>query len=177
LTSFFFALMKMIVSFQVCGGLFTQIRLDPTRASTQIQTCYDVANIAQQEGLDPILAVAVAFTESRLIPTAESSEGAVGAMQVIPKYCCPNRKKQGCDLIKAGVNTLQRLKTRHKQWDKTLCHYNNGNKCYPSGKGYARHVLAYQRKIAKNMGNNELLTKPLLLSIISSHLINTPTQR
>lgn len=167
----------MVISFQVCGGLFEYKKMDPDRGLIQLQTCYNVANIAQEEGLDPVLAVSVAFTESRMIPTAESSEGAVGAMQVIPKYCCPNRKKQGCDLIKAGVNTLQRLKTRHKQWGKALCHYNNGNTCYPSGKGYARLVLAYESNIAKTIENNELLTKPIVSFILSAYLINTHTQR
>lgn len=51
----------------------------------QAQYALEIARKAKQMGIDPKLAVAVAFRESALKPEAKGSSGEIGLMQVMPK--------------------------------------------------------------------------------------------
>jgi len=99
------------------------------------EVCLEVAEKAINSDLDPIIAVALSYSESRFTRAARSNVGAVGPLQVIPKWTCPNRRKKGCDLVQAGVDTLIKLREKHwgplatPNWMKIICHYNSGNVC------------------------------------------------
>ena len=110
-------------------------------------TCSDVASKAVRQDVDAVLAVAVAWTESRFDPRATSARAAQGPMQVMPRYWCPERTAEGCDLAHAGIRALDHYLEQHAQPIKALCHYNAGNVCGPRGVRYARYVLATARRL------------------------------
>ena len=103
--------------------------------------CLDVARAAREGGVSPRLAVTLAWSESRWRADVESPAGAVGPLQVVPRYWCPGKRRHGCDLTRAGVHALRTLIGRHGA-ERGLCHYASGNACTPRARRYARHVLA-----------------------------------
>jgi soluble lytic murein transglycosylase-like protein len=110
------------------------------RLVTMQSACVEVADKAREQGMDRYLALAMAWEESRFTPTAVSSEGAIGTMQVIPRWACPNRTRQGCDLVAAGVRAYLSWLKRYKEPKLALCHYNSGNRCNDRSRGYATRV-------------------------------------
>jgi len=114
---------------------------------SRMETCMEIAETAEDLGVDPALAVSVAWIESKFYAKAESKRGARGPMQVIPKYHCPDGKLKGCDLIETGVLALQKYLRKYagkgervRPLKKALCHYASGNKCTKQGKRYAASV-------------------------------------
>jgi hypothetical protein len=104
--------------------------------------CYRVGEAAERAGLPPELAVALAYTESRLNPGAASDRGALGPLQVIPVWHCPGRRARGCDLIEAGILALLRFERKFgPAWEDTLCHWAQGNGCWAVGRRFARIVI------------------------------------
>ena len=55
----------------------------------RLTTCVEIADAAVDADVPVVLAVAVGYEESKFVPTVKSSAGAIGAMQVLPKYHCP----------------------------------------------------------------------------------------
>tara|TARA_R110000824_G_scaffold101754_1_gene241685 strand:- start:158 stop:613 length:456 start_codon:yes stop_codon:yes gene_type:complete len=112
-----------------------------------LSVCYQVGEAAERAGLPPELAVALAYTESRLNPAAESSAGALGPLQVIPRWHCPGGRARGCDLIDAGILALLKFERKFgPSWDDVLCHWTQGNKCWSVGRRFARIVLERAEK-------------------------------
>lgn len=84
----------------------------------RLETCSAVAEEAIVQGVDPKLAISVAWMESRFYPDAKNKKsGAVGPMQILPHYWCPNKKGEfsihrsdgvakGCNTLKQGVYAL-----------------------------------------------------------------------
>ena len=107
---------------------------------------------ATAQNIDPYLAAAVAWKESRFSTTAHSTTGDCGVMQVNArwsKYTCTQlqNKRTG---IKAGVQALLYWKKRfenRKPRHRWLCHYNSGNKCWRRSKAYAHGVLRILRRL------------------------------
>ena len=71
-------------------------------------TCVAIVEEAEGMNVPPALAVSVAMSESKLNPEAVSSAGALGPLQVIPRYNKPpkNWKDEDPFLIRHGVATL-----------------------------------------------------------------------
>jgi len=92
---------------------------------SRARVCLSVATEAVEQGVDPMLAAAVAHVESGFRKTAQSSAGAVGPMQVITKFWCKNKK---CDLIKAGVKALDTYVSKYGERE-GLCRYVSGRAC------------------------------------------------
>jgi len=110
--------------------------------SVALAVCHDVAAAALVEGVPVELALALAYTESRLNPTAESSRGALGPLQVVPWFHCPGKRRRGCDLVGVGVRTMLRFLGRFgPSWRVALCHWNSGNRCYRRSRLFSRIVL------------------------------------
>lgn len=71
----------------------------------RVQICEIIIEEADKQGVDSTLAVAVALEETRLTEGLKSNKGAIGPLQVLPKYWCDKRKY--CDPIEAGVRALR----------------------------------------------------------------------
>lgn len=100
-----------------------------------LRVCVDIAEAAYEHGVDPRIAVAVGYTESRWRHGLVSSVGAVGPMQVRPEYHCPDGRADGCDLVATGVRTLRRYLDEEGAAMPALCRY-------ATGTGYSRCAYA-----------------------------------
>lgn len=110
---------------------------------------------ARTHGLDPRLAVAVAWHESRWDPSARSHAGAVGMMQVQPATVQRVAREIGesltpmdpVDNATAGVIYLSWLQDNFESTRRALIAYNQGSRAlhedgpYPSAERYAEAVL------------------------------------
>ena len=76
---------------------------------SRLETCYEVASVANGFDLDPLLLVSVAWHESRFNNAAVSRAGAVGALQIMPKIWCGS---QHCDYIYVGGRAYSRWRKR-----------------------------------------------------------------
>lgn len=86
--------------------------------------CEAVGRQALEQGVDPMLAIAVAMVESRFTDVL-SKKGAKGPMGVIPKYTCP--RKGVCNYIEAGVRALKiHLDNNHWDYCQSLAQFNRG---------------------------------------------------
>tara|TARA_R110002110_G_scaffold3598_10_gene18417 strand:- start:2531 stop:3229 length:699 start_codon:yes stop_codon:yes gene_type:complete len=88
---------------------------------------------AQETGVPPSLAMAVAHVESGFNPTAVSAAGAVGVMQIMPQTGEGEFGVEEAALydprinIRIGVEFLRQLYLRYdRRWDLALSHYNGG---------------------------------------------------
>jgi len=110
-------------------------------------TCGRVARAAREQGVPVPLALSVAWSESRFAHSARSGAGAVGPMQVVPRWWCPGGGADGCDLVRAGVMALRvYLAQERGQLRPALCKYNRGGPCRPAAERYAEGVEARARR-------------------------------
>jgi len=102
----------------------------------RLAVCHEVAHKAEALGIKPRIAIAIAYEESRFEVDRVSSAGAIGPMQVLPKYLeCLTKP---CDSVRDGLLILQRWM---KHFPKTyLCHYNAGWRCNRASRRYARRI-------------------------------------
>jgi len=119
----------------------------------RLGACVQVANAAEEMGVSQSLVVSLGFEESRFDETVKSSAGAVGVLQILPKYGCPRGRIKNCDLIRSGVATLRRWLKRYKTPREALCHYNAGNTCNKRSRSYARRILKRQHRLRAQMKN------------------------
>ena len=144
----------MIKAFAICLALAA---LEPTVAQThRFQTCMAVGMVAEREGVDPSLAVALAWHESSMLTSLVSRAGAVGPLQVVPRWGCPGGQKDGCDLIGAGVRMLK-MWQRHTRGDDRMAvaHYNGGRKPGKSSVRWARWVIITRDKLQRSYVNED----------------------
>jgi len=117
--------------------------------SDRIATCIYVASKAESLGEDPSLIVSLAWSESRFNWKAKSKQGAIGPLQVIPKYWCKGRKK--CERIEAGLRALtwwrahandKGVKWCTREWMiHALCRYNAGYRCGRKSRAWAATIM------------------------------------
>lgn len=69
-----------------------------------VLVCEEIVERAEDGGVDPVFAVAVASEETRFRNDVISKRGAVGALQILPEYWCPS--VGACDPIDAGLSAL-----------------------------------------------------------------------
>jgi soluble lytic murein transglycosylase-like protein len=104
-------------------------------------------------GLDPLLVLAVIAVESSFNPLAESSMGAKGLMQIIPKYHQAKLSALGGDEavldpeanIHVGARILQEYVYRRGSLEAGLQYYNGASA--DSSAQYAQKVLAERRRL------------------------------
>ena len=135
------------------GGQSYNERFIERHYQDRFDTCMDVAQLAEDMGLDPMLAVSTALTESGLNKKVVSSAGAVGPLQILPKYFCPNKQEKGCDLVHGGISALLRFLTKYKNEHDALCHYNAGNKCGKQAHRYARRIIKRRDRWRQELEN------------------------
>lgn len=111
----------------------------------QVVQCSKVMREAERQGVDQHIAVAVAWKESRFNPRARSKVGAVGVMQIIPRYWCPNKRR--CDSVVYGIRALKKLKKTYGQRD-YLCRYASGKSCaLKPARRYKQSVKRFSRRM------------------------------
>lgn len=118
-----FTVSGLLCVFAFCGAVVE--KQTGRRHASRIDVCVDVATEAERQGVYPPLAVAVAWRESALTRNAVSSAGAVGPMQVIPRFWC---RSKPCDHIEAGVRALRYYTKRYGD-NGGLCAYFSGKPC------------------------------------------------
>jgi len=113
------------------------------RLDSRAAVCMDVVEEAERQGVDPMLAVSVAHVESGFRRGARSHAGAVGPMQVIPRFWC---KSKPCNHIEAGVRALRTYTESHGEGE-GLCRYVSGRACRGSKtrRRYRDKVLRFKR--------------------------------
>ena len=122
----------------------------------RIETCLRVGDAAVEAGIDPAVAIALSYTESRFNKEAVSSRGAEGPLQVLPKYYCPGKTSRDCDLIDAGIQAIIRHNKRFgPRLREVLCHWNSGNKCYRKSRLFAKKVIKRARNLRRKHGDQE----------------------
>ena len=110
-----------------------------------------IAKEAQRNNLEPEMIAAVIQVESSWYPRAESSAGACGLMQVIPKW---NPKRDGtiytCEQLKDPETNIRAGSAALRRWlDRAsgdmhlaLCAYNAGNICFKKMRtSYVKRVM------------------------------------
>lgn len=124
---------------QITGGLDVDLH-------ERLETCSAIAEEAKSQGVDPSLAVSVAWMESRFYYHAKNKKsGALGPMQILPRYWCPNTAGiwsihradgdvKNCNTLKQGVFALKYFVRTRQSIKKALASY-----------GYTREDSAYVR--------------------------------
>ncbi len=137
-------------------------------AATRSQVKRIVVEESLRAGFPPSLAMAVAKAESDFNDAAESSAGARGVMQIMPKTA---RDLYGIDRddlwdarlnVQLGIDYLESLIRRYRgQWDIALSHYNGGSavgdpsdpRVIPATSAYVNKVLRLQRQYRAEAGS------------------------
>lgn len=94
---------------------------------SRIEICERVAQSALRKNVDPVLAISVAFVESKFTD-AVSKKKARGPLGVIPKYHCKGKNAlPTCDYIDAGIDALDTaLNLSGYDYCSALALYNRG---------------------------------------------------
>jgi len=122
--------------------------------ASRLAVCNDVALAAVKGEVDPILAISVAYSESRFShPT--SKKGAKGPLGVLPKYHCDDPKS--CDYTQAGVDALRKfLEINEFNYCKALAQFNRGlgGKCEKGRPEYtyATYILGVYEELCEKTG-------------------------
>jgi soluble lytic murein transglycosylase-like protein len=112
---------------------------------------------AAEAGLDPLLVLAVISVESRFNPLAESTMGAKGLMQIIPKYHRAKLAEHGGDHavldpesnIQVGTRILQEYIYRTGTLEAGLQFYNGASR--DESAKYAQKVMAERARLEETM--------------------------
>ena len=90
----------------------------------RVSTCAAVMEEARKQGVDPRLAAAVAWSESRWYSgVTNKRSGAKGPLQILPRYWCPSKDgvwriheygTRTCDYIEGGIRALKYYTTHRK---------------------------------------------------------------
>lgn len=154
------ALVCMLAMAEMVAGYGGNI---PPGYDDKVSVCLEVARAAENEDLPVSIVVSVAYEESAFNRDLESKVGAVGPLQIIPRYHCPNsngetdpHKRQGrlsgCDLIRDGVKALKWFwESYHQNWAVSLAHYNSGTKIFPSSRAYSKRVRRRAKRIDRQI--------------------------
>ena len=73
----------------------------------RLEICSVVYAQALKHEVSPILAITIAFHESKFTNVTASDGKGFGAMQATPHLWCDTKKKEDCDLIEAGIKALK----------------------------------------------------------------------
>ena len=134
-----------------CALLLSAHPMKDNDRANRTAVCIHVGKAALDADLDPAVIISVAWYESALNPRAVSSAGAVGPLQVLPRYFCPRKRVKGCDLTQAGIRAFKAWKKRYPVLKDTLCHYNSGNVCNKKSRRYASLVIRLSKKLRRGV--------------------------
>lgn len=114
------------------GASYTRHYIGTTPARYAV--CVDTWQAAELGGVDPIAAVAIATIETKLRWGRVSPAGAIGPMQILPQYHCPQGQVEGCDTLAAGVDALGDRLARYGTLERAAAHYCGGHSPSPGGR-------------------------------------------
>jgi len=139
--------------FQAC--LFSAARLDKSVDRLErLEVCLNVAREARKQHAPVHLAISLSFHESRFHPVVESDKGAVGPLQAIPRYWCPDGKREGCDVVAAGIRALLAFLDRYEVDGlvQGIARYNYGivGECPQKSVTWAREVVSFSKMLESN---------------------------
>lgn len=116
---------------------------------------------SEKHNVPATLIAAVIHQESSYRVHAKSPVGAIGLMQIIPKYwskTCPGDLYNEAININCGSYILAHYHDKAGSWDKALGYYNvgpfgyeNNRQFKKSGKKYAKSVKQHEKKLKKAM--------------------------
>jgi hypothetical protein len=118
-----------------------ELNFGPSLNKQQVEYATEVAEMARKMGVPPVLALGIAFKESSLDPNvADSSEGAIGGMQVMPVHAKtfnltieqlrdPKINLEiGLKLLKENLDRTKDKKHPNGNWPMSAALYNAGDK-------------------------------------------------
>lgn len=173
LPSPFFTSLSMILTtliFTGCSSLGGgSIEKRAAKLSKGIETAYAIpASTAQRvspfiilhserQGIDPLLIAAIIRQKSTYRSQATSPAGAVGLMQIMPRYwqqSCPGNLYDENNNIQCGSTILGKYQQSAGDWKQALAYYNvgpsnyeNNRKLRKQGKRYAKQVKQHQKAL------------------------------
>lgn len=144
--------------FGICTPVDICLELQTIRSysDSRLGICYEVASVADEFDLDPMLLVSVAYHESRFNNEAVSRAGAVGALQIMPKIWCGSQK---CDYIYVGGHAYSKWRARAARKYRrntdyhALAMYNGGNSPGARSYNYAKKVLKTYKLLKRRLNN------------------------
>lgn len=126
----------------------------------RLAACTGLAVAAEERGLDVPLTIELAWGESRFYTDAVNPRsGCSGILQAAPRWWCPQGKKKGCDLLKAGLDALAAYVSKHPDEETALCHFKSGNICQPLGLKGSKRTMTRVRKLRRRIRLAELRNK------------------
>ncbi len=129
--------------------LYLASMAEPIPSAHRVDTCQEVARYAMEYKIDPYIALALAYHESRFDKKVVSSHGAVGAMQVKRRFIdC-----QHCSDIEAGMIALRYWMDRSKSTCLALGRYAMGNKGVCGRR--SRMIIALARELECRHGSDK----------------------
>lgn len=171
LTHFKFIISGLLcISLSACSSLGGgSLEKRATKLSNGIQTAYAVTpstanrvapliiQNAEKQNLDPLLVAAIIRQESTYRSQVTSPAGAVGLMQIIPKYwqntCGSNLLDEAIN-VQCGTYILSKYEDSAGSMKKALGYYNvgptgynNNRKMRKQGKRYAKQVLNHKKTL------------------------------
>jgi len=166
------AIIITTLAFAGCSSSHSVVKRS-AKLSTGIQKAYSVApdtanrvspmiiQSAEKHGLDPLLVASVIRQESTYRSQASSPAGAVGLMQVIPRYwqsTCGGNLYDEASNIQCGAYILSHYHQSSGDIKKALGYYNVGPTNYEKnrnmrkqGKKYATQVLTHHKQLKSSM--------------------------
>lgn len=138
--------------------------------TTRGQVMSLVVREANDLGVSPSLALALAHAESNFNPRALSHKGARGVMQIMPATArgeygiAPERLWDPRTNVRLGLHFLKRLKYRYGRTDLALSHYNGGSvvgrppnaRPLPATRPYVAKVQRLQAMYRRRILNGDL---------------------
>ena len=115
--------------------------LSPRSTPQQMSVCIQVLQAAEERGLPLPLVASLSWHESRFHDDRTSRAGAVGPLQVLPKFWC---KADPCDHIEAGLNALQWYIQKTQNYSSAICRYNAGT-CSRLSSAWSKKVIQTAR--------------------------------
>ena len=91
-----------------CSGLLAGLEGKPDHP-TRLGTCLEVGERARAEAVPVSLLLALAWREAKFVRLPSEGRSVRGPLQVSPRWHCPGRKADGCDLVLEGVRAAGRL--------------------------------------------------------------------
>ena len=113
--------------------------------SDAMSICLDIASQAEYQGEDPALMISLAYVESRLDYSAVSHAGAIGPMQIIPKFWKGEH-------IRAGLDAWKYWKKRAGSVRLGLAMYNAGRNPGPRAFRHADKILLIKNNLTGLIG-------------------------